>query len=177
MAGAMSLREKAVLAGLGVFVLYALTVVYFIFAGRAQWTAAAKKYNDAKAKYERERRVISERALWDRRYEEEASLIPVVDDGKGADTAWMRVIGDIASTNFLFVSTLKASGEREMEDMKQTTVDMTWNGAFESLVKFMWEIENTDRGKFDIQSLSFSQGKAKGYLSGNMTLNCIFKRK
>jgi len=177
MAGAMSLREKAVFAGLGVFALYALTVAYFFLAGRAQWTAAADKYERAKATCERERKVISERSLWDQRYEEEASRIPVVDDGKGADTAWMRVIGDMASSNFLFTSTLKAAGETDMDDMKQTTVDIAWSGAFESLVKFMWEIENTDKGKFDITFLSFSQGKAKGYLSGNMTLNCIFKRK
>ena len=177
MAGAMSLREKAAAAILGVVMLYALTAVYWFVGGAAAWKDAATNYKRSKDACERERKTISERSLWDQRYEEEASRIPVVDDGKGADTAWMRVVGDIAATNYLFVSTMKASSEQEMDDMKQTTVDMSWSGAFESLVKFMYELENTDRGKFDIQSLNFSQGKAKGYLSGSMTLNCIFKRK
>ena len=60
--------------------------------------------------------------------------------------------------------------------MLETCVDVKWTGAVESLVKFMYALENTEKGKFDVKSLSFSSGKRKGFMSGSMTLICIFKR-
>ncbi len=170
-----ALKEKAVFIALGVAVLYALTIGWW-FLGSKDRVAAKKRYDNAKATVLREKRTISEQHIWNERYDQEAALIPVVGEGQGADTVWMRVIGDLAASNHVFVSELKPGEEVLTGDMQETSVDIKWTGAVESLVKFMYELENTDKGKFDVNSLSFSPGKRQGFMSGTMTLTCIFKR-
>lgn len=171
------MKERAAMAALGVAAAYALAAGYWFVAGAQSWTDARKKLARAEASYEKERKTISERSLWDERYDEEASQIPVVEAGQGADTIWMGVMDAIAEKSNVFVTERRPGKEEVSGDMQQTTVDIRWNGAFESLVKFLYALENSDQGKFDVQSINFAPGKRKGYLSGSMTLVCIFKRK
>ena len=170
-----SLKEKAVFSALGILVLYAGTIGWWFLASSSR-SKAVKRYEDQRAVVMREKKMISEKKLWEERYEEEASLVPLLDEAQSADTVWMRVIGDIASMNNVFISDIKPGTEEIAGDMLETSVDIKWTGAVESLVKFMYALENTDKGKFDVQSLSFSSGKRKGFMSGSMTLVCIFKR-
>ena len=174
---AASVKEKAVMAGLGVAALYALAAGFWFVKGRYSWEDARKTLARTEANLQKERRTISERAMWDGLYNEEASRIPVVEAGQSADTVWMGVMDEIAADTSIFITERKPGKVEDAGDMKQTTVDIRWSGAFESLVKFLYELENTDKGKFDVQSLSFSPGKRKGYLGGNMTLVCVFKEK
>ena len=97
-----SLKEKAVLSALGIVVLYAATIGWWFLASSSR-SKAVKRYEDQRAVVMREKKMISEKKLWDERYEEEASLVPLLDEAQGADTVWMRVIGDIASTNNVFI--------------------------------------------------------------------------
>lgn len=176
--GSMSLREKAVLAGLGILVLYAFTIGWW-FMGSSRRANEKRKYDNAMARVQRERKTISERKYWNDRYEEEASRIPVISMDQGADTVWMRAIEDIAASNFVFVSEFKPGKEDVEEwsgDMQKISVDIKWTAAVESLVKFLYELQNSDIGKFDVQSLNFSQGRRQGFMSGSMSLVCIFKR-
>lgn len=176
--GSMSLKEKAVLAGLAVVIVYALTIGWW-FLGSSGRAAEKKKWHNARAQVQKERTTISERGLWEERYEEEASRIPVIASDQGADTVWMRAIEDIAASNHVFVSEFKPGKEDSEDwsgDMQKISVDIKWTAAVESLVKFMYELQNSDQGKFDVQYLSFTQGKRQGFVSGNMTLVCIFKR-
>ncbi len=169
-------KERAVICGLAMFALYAAAAGYWFVKGRYAWEDAAKTLQRVKTAVEKERRTISERSKWDELYDEEASRIPVVEAGQGADTVWMGVMDGIAKETNIFVTERRPGKEEVSGDMQQTTVDIRWSGAFESLVKFLYALENSEKGKFDVQSLNFSPGKRKGYLSGSMTLVCIFKR-
>lgn len=173
--GAKSLREKAVLAVLVVCAVYAATIAGW-FLDSSRRTKAKKRYHEQRDIVLREKKMISEKRLWDERYDQEASLVPMLEESQGADTVWMRIIGDMAASNNVFVSELKPGSETITGDMMETSVDIKWTAAVESLVKFMYELENTPKGKFDVSSLNFSTGKRKGFMSGNMTLTCIFKR-
>ncbi len=170
-----SLKEKAVFAVLFVCVIYAATIAWW-FLGSSHRTKAINRYNDQRKVVMREKKMISEKRLWDERYDQEASLVPLLEESQGADTVWMRIIGDMAASNNVFISELKPGNETITGDMMETSVDIKWTAAVESLVKFMYELENTPKGKFDVLSLNFSAGKRKGFMSGNMTLTCIFKR-
>jgi len=175
--GGMSLREKAVLAAIAMVALYALAAAYWFMGCRETWADASKRLTKMKSRYEMERKMISERADWDERYVEEASQIPVVEARQGSDTVWMGAVDKIAEKNYITVSDRKPGKEEMSGDMQQTTVELKWTGAVESLVKFMHELENTEEGKFDVQELSFKPGRAKGFMSGDMKITCIFKRK
>ncbi len=175
---AISLKEKAVFAGLGVFLLYVLTIAWWFLQApnRAQ---EKKKLESAKAQAQRERKTISERAYWNNLYDQEASEIPVLGEGQGADTVWMRAIEDVAASNHVFVSEFKPGKEDVEEwsgDMQKISVDIKWTAAVESLVKFLHALENSSQGKFDVSALSFSPSRRQGFMSGNMTLVCIYKR-
>lgn len=176
--GAMSLKEKAVLAIVGVAVVYIATIGWWIL-GSSGRDAAKSRLEKEISKVKDEKKTISERNHWEALYEEEASFIPVIAEDQGSDTVWMSTIGDIAQTNNVSITELRPGKEdsEDWGDMKKTTVDIKWVGAVESLVKFMYELENTDKGKFDVQSLNFSQrSRSPGFMSGNMTIVCIFKR-
>ena len=169
-------NERIVAVVLGVLVAYALLAILWFMVFSKSWSDAAKRFERSKSAYERERKTISERTMWDDRYEEEAAQIPVVGDGQGVDTKWMSEMDDLAKGNNVFVSERKPGPQEEMGDMMQITVDVKWTAALESLVKFMYALENADSGKFDVQAISFSQAKRQGYLSGTLTLTCIYKR-
>lgn len=171
------MKERALVAALCVAAAYAFAAGYWFIFGEQSWKDAQKKLKRTQDAYERERKTISQRTMWDERYDEEASQIPVVEAGQGADTVWMGVMDAIAKESNVFVTERRPGKEEVSGDMQQTTVDIRWNGAFESLVKFLYALENSDKGKFDVQSINFAPGKRKGYLSGSMTLVCIFKRK
>ena len=174
---ARSLREKAVLGILGVVLAFAALAGYWFTKGRLAYDAAKKQLATKRAAFAREEKMIGERELWDERYETEASQIPVVEDGQGSDTVWMRIVGDVAKKNNVFVSDIKAGRRMEsIGNMDEVNLDVKWTGALESLVKFIYELENSDAGKFDVSALNFSPGKRQGYLGGSMTLKCVFKR-
>ena len=173
---ARSKSERIVVVAAAVLGAYAFAVILWFTVFSRSWSDAAKRFERTRATYERERRTIAEREMWEERYEEEAAQIPVVADGQGVDTKWMSEMDDLAKKHHVFVSERKPGRPEEMGDMMQTTVDVKWTAALESLVKFMYALENADSGKFDVQSISFSPGKRQGYLGGSLTLTCIYKR-
>ena len=123
-----SLKEKAVFAALGILVLYAGTIGWWFLASSSR-SKAVRRYEDQRAVVMREKKMISEKKLWEERYEEEASLVPLLDEAQSADTVWMRVIGDIASTNNVFISDIKPGTEEIAGDMLETSIDIKWTGA------------------------------------------------
>lgn len=175
---AMSLKEKAVLAVSGILLLYIFTVAWWFLQADDRSTEK-KKFNSARERVLREQKTISERSYWNDLYEQEASSIPVLDVEQGADTVWMRTIEDIAKSNYVTISEFKP-GKEDVEEwsgeMQKISVDIKWKGAVESLVKFLYELQNSEQGKFDVQSLNFSQTRDQGFMSGSMTLICIYKR-
>lgn len=175
---AISLKEKAIFAGLGMLLVYIFTIAWW-FLGSPERESEKRKFENARAKAMREQKTISERSYWNGLYDEEASCIPVLNVGQGADTVWMRTIEDIASSNHVFVSEFKPGREDVEEwsgEMQKISVDIKWTAAVESLVKFLYELQNSDQGKFDVQSLNFSPSRRQGFMSGSMTLVCIYKR-
>ena len=66
----MSLKEKAVLAVLGVVVLYAVAVALWFVSQRDAWRKASRAYELACSNYASECRLISEKKRWNDMYEE-----------------------------------------------------------------------------------------------------------
>ena len=178
MAG-MSLKEKAVLGGLGMVALYAVTVVLGMTMFRKAWTEAMDKRDNVAKNLAKEQRVISQKEKWESDYEEEVNKIRVMQDDQGSDTFWIGVIQDLATANHITIGRQKPSRETVADEMCKMTVDIEWIGALESLVRFLHDLETTDQGKFDVQSISvnpYTKNKRPGFLNGKMTLVCVFRR-
>ena len=173
----MSLREKAVMAMLGMVVLYALAAVLWFMRQEAAWAKAAKLYGKARDTYERECKLISEKRDWNEAYESEKSQMPMFEAGKATDTTWLGKMDALAAKYHLSISQRQGGKEVEEGEVLELPIEVkSWEGSLESLVKFMYELENGDGGMFDIRALNFKPSSKKGYLKGSFTLTCAYMR-
>jgi hypothetical protein len=180
---AKSLKEKAVLATLGMVLLYALAAGLWFMSQQAAWKKAARTYARAKERYQKECALIREKAMWTEAYENEKARMPMFESGKATDTTWLSMMDALATKHHISVAQRQGGKETEAGDVMELEVDVkNWEGALESLVKFMYELENPDetderiKGMFDIKTLNFRPSPKKGYLKGSFTLTCAYMR-
>ena len=172
-----TLREKAILAVLGMVALYAFAVILWFSSAESSWAKAAKAYDRAKKTYENEVKLIGEKRKWVDAYENEKATMPTFESGKATDTTWRRKLDEIAGRHNIIISSAQAGAEVEAGDVLELPIEVkSWEGCLESLVKFMHELENTNDGMFDITQLNFKPSSKKGYLRGSFTLNCAYMR-
>lgn len=173
----MSLKEKAVLAVVGMVALYAAAVALWFVSQEAAWKKAAKSYDKAKSAYEAECKLIGERQKWNDAYEDEKSQMPTFAFGRATDTTWLQKMDELAEKHHISISQRQGGKEVENGDVLELPIEVrNWEGALETLVKFMHELENTSEGMFDIASLNFKPSSKKGYLRGSFTLTCAYMR-
>ena len=172
-----TLREKALMAVVGVVALYAIAALVWVFSAESSWKKAAKAYAKAKDAYQKEVKLIGEKRKWAEAYEDEKATMKTFEAGKATDTTWRRKLDEIAERNRIVISSAQTGKEIEAGDVLELPIDVkSWEGCLESLVKFMHELENTGDGMFDITQLNFKPSSKKGYLRGSFTLNCAYMR-
>ena len=172
-----TLREKAILAMLGMVVLYAFAVILWFASAESSWKKAAKAYDKAKKSYENEVKLIGEKRKWIDAYENEKATMPTFESGKATDTTWRRKLDEIAARNNIVISSAQTGAEIEAGDVLELPIEVrSWEGSLEALTRFMHELENTTDGMFDITQLNFKPSSKRGYLRGSFTLNCAYMR-
>ena len=173
-----SLREKAVMAMVGVIVLYAIAAGVWFFSAESAWKKAAKQYAKARDTYQREVKLIGEKRKWTEAYEAEKAQMPTFESGKATDTTWRRKLDELAAKHHVAITSARTGKEIEAGDVLELPIEeVKWEASLESLVRLMHELENTSEGMFDITQLNFKPiGSKPGYLSGTLTLNCAYMR-
>lgn len=172
-----TLREKAILAILGVIALYAFAGILWFVSAESSWKKAAKAYDKAKRAYEAEVKLIGEKRKWVDAYENEKATMPTFESGKATDTTWRRKLDEIAARHNIVVASAQTGAEVEAGDVLELPIEVrSWEGSLEALVRFMHELENTNDGMFDITQLNFKPSSKRGYLRGSFTLNCAYMR-
>ncbi len=172
-----TLREKAILAILGVIALYAFAVILWFVSAESFWKKAAKAYDKAKRTYEAEVKLIGEKRKWVDAYENEKATMPTFESGKATDTTWRRKLDEIAARHNIVIASAQTGAEVEAGDVLELPIEVrSWEGSLEALVRFMHELENTNDGMFDITQLNFKPSSKRGYLRGSFTLNCAYMR-
>lgn len=174
----LSLKEKALLAVIGVIGLYVLAVFLWFGMQESAWAKARKDYAKAKTKYQNEAKLIAEKAKWNSAYEDEKAQMPTFEFGKATDTTWLQKMDELAEKHHVFISQRQGGKEVEKGDVLELPIEVrNWEGSLESLVRFMHELENTTEGMFDIGNLNFKPNASKkGYLKGSFTLTCAYMR-
>ena len=175
----MSLREKAVLAVIGTILLYGLAVVLWFTMQESAWKRAAKDYARQVKKYADEEKLIGEKNKWTDAYEMEKSRMPTFDaEAFDTDTTWMRKMDDFAAKYHVVIAQTEIGDEVEAGDVLERTITVrNFEGSLESLVKFMYELENSEKGMFDMKSLNLKPSSKKGYLKGNFTITCAYMKR
>ena len=171
------LREKAVLAVIGVVALYALAAALWFLRQGGEWSKSVKSYERACKNYRDECRLIADKAKWTESYEEEKSQMPMFESGKATDTTWLQKMDELAAKHYIQISNRQGGKEVEAGEVLELPIEVkNWEGALESLVRFMHELENTSEGMFDVRAISFKPSSKKGYLKGSFTLTCAYMR-
>jgi hypothetical protein len=172
-----TLREKAILAILGVIALYAFAGILWFVSAESSWKKAAKAYDKAKRTYEAEVKLIGEKRKWVDAYENEKATMPTFESGKATDTTWRRKLDENAARHNIVIASAQTGAEVEAGDVLELPIEVrSWEGSLEALVRFMHELENTNDGMFDITQLNFKPSSKRGYLRGSFTLNCAYMR-
>lgn len=172
-----TLREKAILAILGVIALYAFAGILWFASAESSWKKAAKAYDKAKRTYEAEVKLIGEKRKWVDAYENEKATMPMFESGKATDTTWRRKLDEIAARHNIVIASAQTGAEVEAGDVLELPIEVrSWEGSLEALVRFLHELENTNDGMFDITQLNFKPSSKRGYLRGSFTLNCAYMR-
>ena len=173
----ISLKQKAVLASLAVAALYVGAVLFWFLSAESAWKKSARKYEQAKATYQKECRLIAERDRIDEDYEKEKAAMPTFAAGKSTDTTWLQKTGEIAAKNLVQISQRGTQKEKmEIDDVTVLPIDASWEASLEAIVKFMYELENSGEGLFDVAELNFKPSQRRGYLRGSFTVNCAYMR-
>lgn len=172
-----SLKEKAVMAMLGVIVLYAIAVAAWFLSAESAWKKAARDYAKAKETYAKEEKLIGEKRKWKDAYEDEKAAMPTFAAGKTTDTTWLAKMDELAAKHRIQISQRQGLKETEAGDVLELPIEVkSWEGSLEALVKFMHELENTSEGMFDVRELNFKPSPKKGYLKGSFKLTCAYMR-
>lgn len=172
----MSLKEKAVLAVLGIVLLYALAAfLWFTRQGEA-WTKSRRQYFKAREDYAKECELISKKQYWNGRYASEKAQMPTFEQGRTTETKWFRMLGDMAERHNIRAPNRKAQDKVEQQDdVFEKKIDITrCEGSFESIVRFVHELENTDQGMFDVSYLNIKPNAKTGYHTATFTVTCAY---
>ena len=173
----LGLKEKAVLAILGVIALYVIAVVLWFTNCEAAWNKAARTYQREAKKLADEDKLISERVKWNDAYEEEKALMPIFESGKATDTVWLRKVDDLARSNLVVIAQIDHGEEIAVGDVLELPIEIkSFESSLEALVKFMYALENSTEGMYDIKAMNVKPGNKPGYLKGSMSLNCAYMR-
>lgn len=177
MTGGMSLRDRAILLGLAVFLLYVLAVVMWFMKFDQEWKIAAKQYNTAVTTNRIERALIAKRGELQSKYDEEQAKIPMLAMEKGADTHWSRVIESMAEKNNVKVE-LRQGKEERKDVLNKYEIPLNWEASLNSLLKFLYALETEQTAMFDVTQVDVKaqRGRRTGYLTGNMIVCCAYLR-
>lgn len=170
------LRQKALLATLGVVVLYAIAAILWFTTCEKSWVKSAKAYHKAKETFEKEEELISQKREWNERYESAKAEMPVFGVGKATDTTWIGKVDALAKEKLVQLSQLGADAEISAGDVQELPIQANFEASLEALVKFMHALENSDDGMYDIKAISMKPSNKRGYLKGSMSITCAYMR-
>lgn len=171
------LHEKAAMAVIGVIVLYAIAIALWFTISESAWKKAAKAYERESQRYAKEEKLISQKRKWNELYESEKAAMPTFEIGKATDTTWLRKVEEIAKTNRVLITQIDSGDESEAGDVLELPLEVkSFEASLEALVKFMYQLESSNEGMFDISEMSIKPSSKKGYLKGSLSLTCAYMR-
>ncbi|MBR1870351.1 MAG: hypothetical protein IJ802_00805 [Kiritimatiellae bacterium] len=176
-AGERSMRERTVLAVLGVLALYAMLVLYWMMSQQEAWEAGRNAYEKAQQKYEREKNLIERRDYWEEQLDKESAKMPLFPEGKDVDTWWWQRVDQLASENHVTTPNHEKGAEEKKGDVFELALEARgWESSLKSLVKFMCALETASGAMFDVRDITINPVVKTGYLKTSFRLGCAYMR-
>ncbi len=176
--GAMSRRDRMIIAIVVVVALYALAALLW-FTGRAlAWTIARKGYERERRTVQREKALINDRDLWEERAETKRLRMPLVGEDEKPATRWERIVERLATQYHVSVGKgLKAQQEEDHGGVWEMPVEVKFdNTSLQRLVEFLYAVNTVEDALMDVREIEINaaRGKNAGALHGKMVLTCAY---
>jgi hypothetical protein len=175
----MSLKEKIILAATGVVLLYVLTAAVWFMFQRDVWQRSVKNYKRVTQRYASEERLIAKKKDYVAKYDEAKDRMPMFNfSATDTDTKWMRKMDEFSSKYHVVIAQTSIEDEVAAGDVfERTIVVRNFEGSLDALIKFMYELDHSADGAFNMKSLSLKPSSKKGYLKGSFTISCAYMKR
>ncbi len=142
------------------------------------WTTAQAAFANADKRYQRERLFISREPSLNRQYAKIRETMPVFPEGKSVDTYWLPIMDETARKNHVTIVQRSIGSEEQIGEVTELTLECRdWTGTLDSLVHFLFDLENREDAMLDMRQLYIKPSlKKPGTLQGSFTLNCAYMR-
>jgi hypothetical protein len=169
----MSSREMILLWITGAAVLSGLTFV-LCEPRLAEWKIVQQKQSETARKMEVAQHLIDRGPALDAKLKELRSRLPVYAPDRDVTADLLIKIERLANANNLNLASRDVEKETLKGDMYELAATCKWEGKLESLVRFLFDLQNED-AILDISQLSVSPNERKG-LRGSFTVYCSYSR-
>lgn len=177
MAASRSMRERSIMAFLGVTVLYAILLVLWTNSAQEAWKKSRANYENAKKTLERENRLIAKTDWWKKQLARESSKMPRFPEGKDVDTwLWPRIDSIAAGCNLLVHDRITGNEEPKGNVFERALETHNAESSLKSLVRFMCALETSPGAMFDIRDITINPNQKTGYLKTTFKLGCAYMR-
>lgn len=147
---------------------------------RVAWTMAKEGVEQGQLQLARERAVVSLRPELEAQYAQLRSAMPSFPEGVALDiTHWLPLVDNLATANNVSIVRRAVGAETTHGTVTELPIRCTdWQGRLDSLVDFLYQVENQAGAMMDVRAISISPDtKNPGMLKGTFTINCAYTRR
>lgn len=171
----MSRRDRAILAGVGVVLLYGLAVALFFMGREESWEKSRKNYEREAKKLVRENKLIAEKNDWRLRADEIQLKMPMAEEGESTQTRWQRILERIAAAHSVAILSEQPKPEEDHGGVWEMPIEVKYEASLRRLVEFLYALNTAEDAMFDVRDLDISS-KNTGFLTGKFTLTCAYMK-
>lgn len=172
----MPRRDRAILAGVGVAVLYGIAALIFFMGRQDAWKKAERAYAREADKLSRENKLIAKTSYWAERDETIRLRMPEVEEGESTQVRWQRLHDALAAKYNIAILKESPKEEEDHGGVWEMPIEVTYEASLVRLVEFLYALGDVEGGMFDVRDLDVTP-KNSGYLTGKYTLTCAYMKK
>ncbi len=174
---ALSQKDQKLLILFAVVVAIGILGLWYPKA-KASWETERARWEAQKTQLGRERAIIALRPEIQKQYEALRDKMPIFPEGRSVDTHWLPIMDNTARANNVTIAQRSIGGEETFGEVTELTLECRdWEGRLDSLVWFLYDLENRKDAMMDVRAITIRPDtKNPGLLQGTFTLNCAYMR-
>lgn len=173
----MTARDRKLLGVLILLLMVGVLGIWFPKAKKA-WEKEKKLWQQQTLKLVQQQAEIDRRPAIQAQYDELRARMPLFPAGKSVDTHWLPIMDNTARANNVTIAQRAIGKETEVGEVTELELECRdWEARLDSLVWFLYDIENRDDAMIDVRAIHIRpDSKKPGFLQGTFTLNCAYMR-
>ena len=140
----------------------------------AEWKALQEKQEQTARKTEVTQHLVDQAPKWDKRLADLRAKLPAYAAEKDVTADLLIKIEQLATARGLTLPSRDMEKETAKGDMYELAANCKWEGKLESLIRFLFDLQNED-AILDVSQMTASPNERK-VLRGSFTVYCSYSR-